>query len=58
MWFLTSDRGAAIVRDQIKPKHIVALHLSARQPEREVAEIKQRFPDAAAFTALLDKRYY
>jgi L-ascorbate metabolism protein UlaG (beta-lactamase superfamily) len=58
MWFLTSDRGAAIVRDQIKPKHIVALHLSARQPEREVAEIKERFPEAIAFTALLDKRYY
>jgi L-ascorbate metabolism protein UlaG (beta-lactamase superfamily) len=58
VWFLTSDAGAAIVREQIKPRHIVAVHMPAHQPERSVAQIKERFPDAAAFTALLDKRYY
>jgi len=29
-----------------------------RDPERVAAQIKERFPDASAFTALLDRRYY
>ena len=57
-WFLTTDRGAAIVRNQIKPKHIVAVHLPASAPERTMAEIAARFPDAVTFTALLDTRYF
>jgi L-ascorbate metabolism protein UlaG (beta-lactamase superfamily) len=58
MWFLTEDAGAAIVRDQINPKHIVAVHMPTERPEHFAAEIKKRFPDAVAFTVLLDKRYY
>jgi L-ascorbate metabolism protein UlaG (beta-lactamase superfamily) len=57
-WFLTSDSGAAIVRNHIKPKHIVAVHLSASDRGRAAAEIATRFPEAVAFTTLLDKRYY
>lgn len=57
-WFLTSDAGAAIVRDHIKPKHIVAVHMPARDPDHAVAQVKAGFPDAVPFTALLEKRYY
>lgn len=57
-WFLISDEGADIVRNHIKPKHIVAVHLGPREPARTSERIKARFPDAAAFTALLEKRYY
>ena len=57
-WFLISDEGADIVRNHIKPKHIVAVHLGPREPARTSERIRARFPDAAAFTALLEKRYY
>ena len=58
MWFLTSDEGAAIVRQHIKPKHIVAVHMPAYDVPRAVAGIKQRFPDAVPFTVLLEKKFY
>ena len=58
VWFLTSDEGAAIVRQHIKPKHIVAVHMPAAAPERAAAQMRQRFPDAAAFTVLLEKKFY
>ena len=58
VWFLTSDAGAALIRDHIRPKHLVAVHLPASDPARDVARIQARFPDAVAFTALLEKRYY
>ena len=58
VWFLTSDEGAAIVRQYIKPKHIVAVHMPADGPERAVAQIRERFPDAVPFTVLLEKKVY
>jgi L-ascorbate metabolism protein UlaG (beta-lactamase superfamily) len=57
-WFLISDAGAAIVRNHIKPKHIVAVHLGPHEPARTSERIRERFPDAVTFTALLEKRYY
>ena len=58
VWFLTSDDGAAIVRQHIKPKHIVAIHMPAQEPQRAAAEIRQRFPEAIAFTTLLERKFY
>ena len=57
-WFLMSDAGADIVRNHIKPKHIVAVHLGPHEAARTLETIRERFPDAVAFTALLEKRYY
>lgn len=58
MWFLTSDDGAAIVRQHIRPKHIVAVHMPAGESGRAAAQIAERFPDAVPFTVLLEKRFY
>jgi len=58
VWFLTSDDGAAIVRQHIRPKHIVAVHMPAENPQRAAADIRRRFPDAIAFTTLLEKKFY
>jgi L-ascorbate metabolism protein UlaG (beta-lactamase superfamily) len=57
-WFLTSDDGAAIVRQHIRPRQIAAVHMAAGDPRNAVAEIRVRFPEAAAFTTLLEKKYY
>ena len=58
VWFLTSDDGAAIVRQHIKPKHIVAVHMPAEDPQHAVARIKERFPEAVPFSVLLEKKFY
>jgi L-ascorbate metabolism protein UlaG (beta-lactamase superfamily) len=58
VWFLTSDEGAAIVRQHIKPKRIVAIHMPAEDPQRTAARIRERFPDAVPFTVLLEKTFY
>lgn len=58
VWFLTSDEGAAIVRQYIKPRHIVAIHMPAENPRSAAEEIRERFPNAVAFTTLLEKKFY
>jgi L-ascorbate metabolism protein UlaG (beta-lactamase superfamily) len=57
-WFLTSANGSALVREHIKPKHIIAVHLSATDGQKEAEQVRQSFPNAAAFTTLLEKRRY
>jgi L-ascorbate metabolism protein UlaG (beta-lactamase superfamily) len=58
IWFLTSDEGAAIVRQHIKPQHIVAVHMPAEGAQAAAEEMRKRFPDAVAFTRLLEKKFY
>jgi hypothetical protein len=58
VWFLTSDDGAAIVRQHIRPKHIIAVHMPADGAEAAAGRVKERFPEAAAFTVLLEKRFF
>lgn len=58
VWFLTGEEGAAIVREHIKPKNIVAIHMPAENPQPAIARMKERFPGAVAFTALLEKTFY
>ena len=57
-WFLIDQAGPALVREHIKPKHIIAVHISPIQVKNVTAQIKQAFPDAVAFTTLLEKRQY
>jgi L-ascorbate metabolism protein UlaG (beta-lactamase superfamily) len=57
-WFLLGNEGSAIVRDHIKPKHIIAVHISPIEAEKTTGEIRQRFPNAVVFSTLLEKRHY
>jgi L-ascorbate metabolism protein UlaG (beta-lactamase superfamily) len=57
-WFLLGKAGQTIVRDHIKPKHIIALHISPDEAEEAAGRIRRVFPDAVAFTTLLEKRRY
>lgn len=56
-WFLFGS-GVTIVREHIKPKQIIAVHISPSEAERAAREIKQGFPNAVAFTTMLAKRSY
>jgi len=57
-WFLLYKDGQTIVREQIKPKHIIAVHISPAEAEKTAGQIKQVFPNAVAFTTMLEKRSY
>jgi L-ascorbate metabolism protein UlaG (beta-lactamase superfamily) len=57
-WFLLGSEGQAVIREHIKPKHIIAVHISPSESAKVAGQIKQVFPDAVAFTTMLEKRYY
>lgn len=57
-WFLLGSDGQAVVREHIKPKHIIAVHISPSEAEKVAGQIKQVFPDAVAFITMLEKRHY
>ena len=57
-WFLLGTDGQTIVRDHIKPKQIIAVHISPADSEKITGQIKQLFPNALAFTNMLEKRLY
>lgn len=57
-WFLTGSEGQTIVKDHIKPRQIIAVHISPDESERTLTQIKQLFPGSATFTTMLEKRTY
>jgi L-ascorbate metabolism protein UlaG (beta-lactamase superfamily) len=57
-WFLLGTEGQTVVRDHIKPKQIIAVHISPGESERTITQMKQLFPGAVAFTTILEKRTY
>lgn len=57
-WFLIGTEGQTIVKDHIKPKQIIAVHISPGESERTLTQIKQLFPGSVTFTTMLEKRTY
>lgn len=57
-WFLLGTGGPAVIREHIKPRHIIAVHISPSEAAKVSGQIKQAFPDAVAFTTMLEKRHY
>ena len=57
-WFLLGPEEQALVREHIKPKQIIAVHISPDESDKTTAQIKQAFPNAVAFTTMLEKKPY
>ena len=57
-WFLTEKDGQAVIREHIKPRHLIAVHISPVEAKKVAEQIRQAFPDAVAFTTMLEKRPY
>ncbi len=57
-WFLISDAGRAVVNDQIKPRHIVALHIPPQGAEMWARQIKASYPDAMICAEPMQKRSF
>ena len=58
LWFLTGTEGQAIIRDHIKPKQIIAVHISPDESERTLTQARQLFPGSVTFTTMLEKKAY
>ena len=57
-WFLLGSEGQTLVREHIKPKQIVAVHVSPSNGEKVAAQVKQAFPGTIAFTTMFEKKQY
>jgi L-ascorbate metabolism protein UlaG (beta-lactamase superfamily) len=57
-WLLIGKDGPAIVREHIKPKHLIAVHVETLKAAKITSQIKEAFPDAIVFTTMLEKRRY
>lgn len=57
-WFLLGESGQSLIREHIKPKQIIAVHVSPSEGEKVAGQIKRVFPNAVAFTNLLEKKLY
>ncbi len=57
-WFLLYSEGQTIVREHIKPKQIIAVHVSPSNGEKVAAQVRQAFPGAVAFTTMLEKKQF
>jgi L-ascorbate metabolism protein UlaG (beta-lactamase superfamily) len=55
VWFLLYDEGRTIVREHIKPKQIIAVHISPSEAASASEQLKKEFPNAVPFTTLLQK---
>ena len=54
-WFLLSENGRALVREQFAPKTIVAVHISPDEAEEIVERLKKEAPGVIPFTKLLEE---
>jgi L-ascorbate metabolism protein UlaG (beta-lactamase superfamily) len=57
-WFLVGKDGQTIVKEHIKPKHIIAVHIETMTAAKIASQIKEAFPDATTFTTMLEKKRY
>ncbi len=57
-WFLAYPEGQAIIREHIKPKHMIAVHVGPADAETLKRQIAKVFPTADVLTTLLEKRHF
>lgn len=57
-WFLLGSEGQSLIREHIKPKRLIAVHVSPSDGEKVAAEVRQAFPGAIAFTTMLEKKQF
>lgn len=57
-WILTSTKGGPFVRDKLAPKNVVAIHIPPAEAEAITKQLRQTFPNGAAFTKPMKTRRY
>ncbi|MCG8604679.1 MBL fold metallo-hydrolase [bacterium] len=54
-WFLTSSTGRRIISEFIKPKGLIAVHVSPNDADKTRKQIAEFYPDATVFTTPLER---
>ena len=57
-WFLTSEEGRRLVREQFDPRQIIAVHIPPAEAQAVIDQLKKDLPDAMAFTKILEERSF
>lgn len=57
-WFLLSEDGRKLVKEQFNPKQIVAVHISPGDAEKTLEELKKDNAGVIAFTKILEERNF
>ena len=57
-WFLTSEEGRKLVREQFNPKNIIAVHIPPGESDDVIGQLKKDMPEAIPFTKILEERSF
>ncbi|MGB7201329.1 MAG: MBL fold metallo-hydrolase [Pyrinomonadaceae bacterium] len=57
-WFLLSENGRKLVRENITAKTNIAVHISPQTAEADATKLKQLVPGVDAFTKMLEERSF
>ncbi len=57
-WFLTAKTGRELVERHIRPKHIIATHITPSEANDVEKQVKQHYPKADVFNTMLEKRSF
>jgi L-ascorbate metabolism protein UlaG (beta-lactamase superfamily) len=55
-WFLLSENGRKLVKEQFNPKQIIAVHISPNEAAEISEELKKNNPETIALTKILEER--
>ncbi len=57
-WFLLSEAGRTLIKNQFNPKHIVAVHVSPNDAEKVSKKLKTLYPDITIFTKIREEKTF
>jgi L-ascorbate metabolism protein UlaG (beta-lactamase superfamily) len=57
-WYLLSENGRQLVKEQFAAKHIIAVHVSPKDAKEVTEQIKKTNPDATVFTKTLESKSF
>ncbi|MEK6281161.1 MAG: MBL fold metallo-hydrolase [Acidobacteriota bacterium] len=57
-WYLLSSAGRAIVQNQIRPKHVIAVHVPPAEVDRISDQVRNAYAGAVTFAMILETRTF
>ena len=57
-WFLLSENGRNLVKEQFAPKQIIAVHIPPNEAEEISAKFKKEIPEVFLFTKVLEEKSF
>jgi L-ascorbate metabolism protein UlaG (beta-lactamase superfamily) len=57
-WYLLSSTGRAILQNHIRPKHVIAVHISPAEAAGVSEQVRRAYPSPFTFTRILETRSF